>query len=140
MLGRQYCRNRKSIRGRHRSPRLMLEAYWMPVPAAKGIFRNRMSGKKKTCQPQRCHVPGLGFLWWARTQNAGETRSGLFLDLWHFRDIRFFLLEGLGLCVFLTLYPCRGHATFQSRYIFVGPRPCLRSEAGRVWHRSLLPN
>lgn len=77
----------------------------MPVPAAKGNFRNRTSGK--TCQPQHCHVPGLGILWWARTECGGD-KIWIVLRSRAFRDIKiFFKIWGL---VF-DVISVPGHAT-----------------------------
>lgn len=85
----------------------------MPVPAAKGIFRNRLSG---TCQPQRCHVPGLGFLWWAKVECGGD-KIWIVLRSLAFKDIKFFF-NVFG-CFDVISVP--GRAT-QFRYIFVGLR------------------
>lgn len=78
----------------------------MPVPAAKGIFRNRMSGK--TCQPQRCHVPGLGFLWWARAECGGD-KIWIVLEISGIQGYKIFL-EGLAL--FFDVISVPGHATY----------------------------
>jgi hypothetical protein len=101
MLRRQYCRiaSRSGVRT---VVRLMLEAYWMPVPAAKGIFRNRMSGNMPT--------PALPCAW-PRVPEVGQTECGgdkiwMVLRSLAFKDIKFFFPCRFWLS-FLTLYPCR---------------------------------
>lgn len=105
----------------------MLEAYWMPVPAAKGIFRNRWSG---TCQPQRCHVPGLGFLWWANAECGGD-KIWIVLRSLALKDIKsFFRIFDC----FFDVISVPGHATSIPIYLRE-TKGCLHSEAGRAWHR-----